>query len=195
MHHLNIALFDFETTGLPGDPNFQPLEVAGIIVDKDLNELAVLESTLYTPEESNLDSMNDFVRDMHTKTGLLERLASQETFGAGEVEAKIVDFLDGWFPQKGVELMDGTRYKGILLGGNSVGGMEVPLFKAFHAELYKKFSYRSLDISSINEAMHRFNPAVYAALPAKKSDHTALTDIRAALNELRYYRDAGFVAA
>lgn len=193
MNHLNIALFDFETTGLPEDSYFQPLEVAGIIVDQDLNELAVLESTLYTPNETNLASMVGFVRNMHVKTGLLDRLKNETTHSVDQVDAMIADFLDGWFPEKGDTLPDGTTYKGILLGGNSVGGMEVPLLKMFHTELYKKFTYRALDISSIGEAMRRFNPELYEAMPAKKSDHTALTDIRAALDELRYYRDAGFV--
>lgn len=48
--------------------------------------------------------------------------------------------------------------------------------------------YRVIDISGVGELVRRWNRPYWEAMPAKLRDHTALTDIREGVKELRYYR-------
>jgi oligoribonuclease len=53
---------------------------------------------------------------------------------------------------------------------------------------------RMIDVSSIKELARRWYPRAYFASPAKVGGHRALADIRESIAELRYYREAVFVA-
>ena len=70
----DVLWLDFETTGLMNDPNTVPLEGAAIITDGQLNELATFESMVIHATEDELAHMGEFVTNMHTKTGLLEKV-------------------------------------------------------------------------------------------------------------------------
>lgn len=54
--------------------------------------------------------------------------------------------------------------------------------------------YRMIDVSSIKELTRRWFPRVYYGQPAKGLSHRALADILESIQELRYYRQAVFVA-
>ena len=54
--------------------------------------------------------------------------------------------------------------------------------------------YRSVDVSSIKELVRRWYPRVYYQAPTKAGNHRALADVQESIEELRYYRDAVFVA-
>ena len=54
--------------------------------------------------------------------------------------------------------------------------------------------YRVVDVSSIKELARRWHPRAYYNAPAKKGNHRALADIQESIEELRYYREAVFVA-
>ncbi len=51
--------------------------------------------------------------------------------------------------------------------------------------------YRVIDISGGGELMRHWNRPAWDAMPPKLIDHTALTDIREGVKELRYYREHG----
>ena len=55
-------------------------------------------------------------------------------------------------------------------------------------ELEEFFHYRNLDVSSIKELALRWTPEVAKGF-SKESNHRALDDIRASIEELRYYRE------
>jgi oligoribonuclease len=61
---------------------------------------------------------------------------------------------------------------------------EMPQLEAF-------FHYRNLDVSTLKELARRWAPDVAAGLK-KDSNHLALDDIRASIEELRYYRERLF---
>ena len=50
------------------------------------------------------------------------------------------------------------------------------------------FHYRNLDVSTLKELCRRWKPEVAKGL-TKKGDHTALSDIRESIAELKYYRE------
>ena len=54
--------------------------------------------------------------------------------------------------------------------------------------------YRLVDVSSIKELVRRWFPRVYFNSPGKHGGHRALADIRESIEELRFYREAVFVA-
>ena len=62
-------------------------------------------------------------------------------------------------------------------------------------ELEQFLHYRIVDVSSIKELSRRWFPRAYYNAPAKGGNHRALADIRESIEELRYYRDAVFVAS
>mgnify|MGYP006325617411 FL=1 len=54
-------------------------------------------------------------------------------------------------------------------------------------ELERYFHYRNLDVSTLKELARRWAPQVLAGVH-KESAHTALSDVRDSIDELRYYR-------
>lgn len=182
----NILWCDYEGTGLMNNPATVPLEGAAIITDGDLNELAVLEGIALQASEESLAAMGDFVRNMHTKTGLLDRVAASTT-SVADFDIILRDFAAPYFPAKGDELPDGSKYRGIVIGGNSVK-YDFDVIEAFFPETRAIMDYRVIDISGVGELLRRWDPKAHAAMPPKASDHTALTDIREGVKELRYYK-------
>jgi oligoribonuclease len=61
-------------------------------------------------------------------------------------------------------------------------------------ELEAHLHYRIVDVSSIKELARRWYPRAYFNSPEKNGNHRALADIRESIAELRYYREAVFVA-
>ena len=62
------------------------------------------------------------------------------------------------------------------------------------AALESFLHYRIVDVSSIKELSRRWYPRAYYAAPEKRGNHRALADIQESIEELRYYREAVFVA-
>ena len=62
-------------------------------------------------------------------------------------------------------------------------------------ELEAHVHYRNVDVSSLKELARRWFPRVLYQAPAKQGNHRALADIQESIEELRYYREAMFVAA
>jgi oligoribonuclease len=56
------------------------------------------------------------------------------------------------------------------------------------------FHYRNLDVSTIKELGRRWQPDLVKGF-TKKGAHTALADIMESIEELRYYRAAGFIGS
>ena len=53
--------------------------------------------------------------------------------------------------------------------------------------LERFFHYRNLDVSTVKELARRWAPALARGF-TKESQHTALSDVRDSIAELRYYR-------
>ena len=53
--------------------------------------------------------------------------------------------------------------------------------------LERFFHYRNLDVSTIKELARRWAPDVHRGF-TKESTHTAMSDVRDSIAELRYYR-------
>lgn len=188
----NVLWLDFEATGLMNNPKAVPLEGAAVITDANLNELASFGPFTIHADEDELAVMNDYVTEMHTKTGLIDRVRAS-TMTRSQFDIHLAAFAAPYFPAKG-EIVDGVEYRGMIVGGNSVK-FDYDVIEKFFHRTNANMDYRVIDITSVGELVRRWNPAAWDAMPPKDSDHTAMTDIRAGLDELRYYRSAGLTPA
>ena len=174
-----LVWIDCEMTGLDLDLDAL-IEVAVVITDYDLRPIDEGFDVVIAPPPEALAHMNDFVRDMHTTSGLLDDLAEGTTLV--DAEAQVLAYISGHVPQAGTAP----------LAGNTIGTDRAFIAKympAVDAHLH----YRSVDVSSIKELSKRWYPRVFFHAPDKHGGHRALADIKESIRELAYYRRAVFV--
>jgi oligoribonuclease len=174
-----LVWIDCEMTGLDLGADAL-IEVAALVTDFDLNVLGAGVDLIVKPPAAALDQMNEFVRDMHEKSGLLNELDSG--IPLDEAEEQVLSYIRQFCP-------DGSRPP---LAGNTVAtdraflARDMPTLETF-------LHYRIVDVSSIKELARRWFPRAYFQAPAKRGNHRALADIQESIEELRYYREAVFV--
>jgi oligoribonuclease len=174
-----LVWIDCEMTGL--DLGADALvEVAALVTDFELNVLGDGVDIVIAPPPGALTQMIDLVRDMHTRSGLLDELATGVTLE--EAQAQVLGYVRE-------HCADGSRPP---LAGNTVATDRSFLARDM-PELESFLHYRIVDVSSIKELARRWYPRAYYAAPEKGGNHRALADIRESIEELRYYRDAVFV--
>ena len=167
---------DLEMTGLD-DKTCVIVQMAMIITDGSLREIAMLEETIWQPE-SALETMGPYVRQMHTDNGILEKVRASQTSQA-EAEQKALSLLVQHVPYR----------KGIL-AGNSI--WQDRRFLLRHMPMFEQFlHYRQIDVSTVKILAREWYGGKGEA-PGKPSAHTALEDIRASIAELKWYRDTCF---
>ena len=169
-----IAWVDLEMTGLDPDAH-RILEIATIVTDADLRVIAEgPEIVIHQPEEV-LAGMNDWSRDHHARSGLLDRVRAS-TISEAEAEEMTIAFLR---PLCGE-------------GAPPLGGNSVHLDRAFIHEQMPKLAdllhYTVIDVSSIKELVRRWYPEALASAPRKTDTHRALQDLRESIAELAHYR-------
>lgn len=175
-----LVWIDCEMTGLDLD-NDALIEVACLVTDGELNILDEGVDLVVKPPQAALDQMGDFVRDMHTSSGLLEEL--DQGISLKEAEDRVLEHIRKYV----------TEPRKVPLCGNSIATDRT--FIARDMKLLDAFlHYRMVDVSSIKELLRRWYPRVYYASPDKDGGHRALADITESVKELRYYRAAAFVA-
>lgn len=175
-----IIWVDCEMTGLDKADDAL-VEIAVLVTDGDLNILGDGIDVVISPPDAALAGMNDFVRTMHTTSGLLDELPGGMTLD--EAQAACLDYVRQHCPEPGKAP----------LAGNSVGTDRAFLEKDVPA-FAEWLSYRTIDVSSLKELAKRWFPRVYRNTPAKHGGHRALADIRESIQELAFYRRALFVA-
>ncbi len=175
----NLVWIDCEMTGLDlkGDGL---IEVAVLVTDGELNVLSEGVDVIIKPTDAQLEHMGDFVRDMHTKSGLLDKLADGITMS--EATEMILAHVKEFVPVE----------RKAPLAGNTIGTDRAFLARDM-PELESWVHYRNLDVSSIKELARRWYPKVMYQAPAKGGNHRALADIQESIEELRYYRETLFV--
>lgn len=132
------------------------------------------------PSDSAMANMGEFVRQMHTDSGLLAELDSGVSIESAQeqVLAYLAKFI--------------TEPKTAPLAGNSIGTDRMFIIRQM-PKLDAFLHYRNIDVSSLKELVRRWYPRVYFQLPKKVGSHRALADIRESIQELAYYRLAVLV--
>ncbi|MGL5853021.1 MAG: oligoribonuclease [Phycicoccus sp.] len=174
-----IVWIDCEMTGLSLQDDAL-VEVAALVTDFDLTVLGDGVDVVIRPPDAALTQMGEFVRQMHTTSGLLDVLA--EGISLADAEERVLGYVREWVPEPGRAP----------LGGNTVATDRAFLARDMPG-LESHLHYRIVDVSSIKELARRWYPRAYFAAPTKTGGHRALADIRESIAELRYYREAVFV--
>ena len=164
---------DLEMTGLDPDQD-SILEIATIVTDADLNELAQGPVYAIKHPESVLREMDEWNTEHHGASGLWNRVLASDT-SMQMAEQGTLEFLADWV-EAGASPMC----------GNSICQDRRFMYRLM-PELERWFHYRNLDVSTVKELAARWAPDVLLGFE-KENRHEALEDIRESIAELRYYR-------
>ena len=175
-----IVWADCEMTGLDIDKD-EICEIAVIVTDDQLKPVDEGIQIVIKPSDSAMANMGEFVRQMHTDSGLLAELDSGVNIESAQeqVLAYLAKFI--------------TEPKTAPLAGHSIGTDRMFIIRQM-PKLDAFLHYRNIDVSSLKELVRRWYPRVYFQLPKKVGSHRALADIRESIQELAYYRLAVLVA-
>ena len=170
----NLIWIDLEMTGLD-TVNDRIIEVATIVTDKYLNELAEGPVFAISQSRETMNAMDEWNTRQHGESGLTARVLSG---GVSLVEAQqaTLEFLAAWV-DRGASPMCGNS----ICQDRRFLAREMP-------ELESYFHYRNLDVSTLKILAQQWAPEVAAGF-TKESTHRALADIRDSIDELAWYRD------
>jgi oligoribonuclease len=170
-----LIWIDLEMTGLDTD-NDSILEIATVVTDAELNILAEGPELAISHPLATLEAMDDWNRKQHGGSGLWRRVLESDVTMA-EAQARTLEFLRAWVGEGRSPMC-----------GNSICQDRRFLHRCM-PELERYFHYRNLDVSTLKELARRWAPEVLAGV-RKESAHTALSDVRDSIQELRHYRAA-----
>lgn len=172
-----LVWIDLEMTGLdPGRDRI--IEIATVVTDDELEIIAEGPCLVIAQSEAAIADMDEWNRDTHSRSGLIERVRCSE-INEAEAEAQTLDFIREFVPRRKSPLC-----------GNTVCQDRRFLHK-FMPKIIDHLHYRNLDVSSIKELAQRWYEDDCPEF-AKSNAHRALDDIRESIAELRHYRKAFF---
>jgi len=164
---------DLEMTGLDTQ-NDLIIEIATIVTDTELNEIATGPELVIGQPKEVLDQMDEWNTRQHGKSGLSARVLSSD-ITVEEAEAQTLEFLqthvgNGRSPMCGNSICQDRRFLARLM----------PTLEDF-------FHYRNLDVSTLKILAQQWAPGL-SSVEKKESTHRALDDIRDSIAELAHYR-------
>ena len=170
----NLIWIDLEMTGLC-TINDTIIEIATIVTDKYLHELAEGPVFAIRQSQETMAGMDEWNTRQHGKSGLTARVLESK-FSAAEAESATLTFLQKWVdagasPMCGNSICQDRRFL----------SREMPELEAF-------FHYRNLDVSTLKILAQQWAPGVAKGF-VKESAHLALSDIRDSIEELEWYRE------
>ena len=171
-----LVWVDLEMTGL--DPEQCAIvEAAVILTDRELNVVGQPLNLVIWQPDSVLETMEPFVREMHTSSGLLERIRKSQLSVAG-AESQMMELVTKY-----------CGYRTAPLCGNTIGQDRRFLVK-YMPQLEGYLHYRNIDVSTVKELGLWWHKEKYI----KPSDgkHTAMHDIEQSIEELKYFRSKIF---
>jgi oligoribonuclease len=172
----NLVWIDLEMTGL--DPAVDViLQAALVITTGDLEPLGEVAVDVGQPE-SALAAMSPFVRDMHTRTGLIDRVR-RSTVDVAEAERRLLACLGGWC------LPPAT------LCGNSIWN-DRRFIARYMPGLDAALHYRVVDVSSLKVLAQRWYGEAAVFVKPTAGAHDAAVDVKLSIAELRHYRETLF---
>ncbi len=175
-----LVWVDMEMSGLDAERE-RIIEMATILTDGQLNEIAVGPDLVIHQPDEILAAMDDWNKKHHGGSGLIERV-KESTISEAEAEAQTIAFINEHVAAK----------ERPVLAGNSIH-QDRRFIRRYMPTLEKRLHYRMVDVSTIKELGRRWYPQLVAKQPVKNESHRALDDIRESINELRYYKQHLFI--
>jgi oligoribonuclease len=172
---IRLVWIDLEMTGLNAASD-HILEIAAVVTGADLVPLAEIERVIFQPDDV-LERMSARVRRIHTDNGLIEAVRASKTTRAEAERAVLGAIARHSPPGEGI------------LSGNSV--YHDWRFLVRHMpRLEQHLHSRQVDIGTISVLVGAWYPQI--EFPRRPTNHRAMADIRASLEELRYYCQHAF---
>lgn len=182
-----LVWIDLETTGLDQDDAMMGckdhliLEIGLHITDEKFNILDKgLQIPIFHPIDFAMKKMNDFVKDMHYKNGLIYDV-QESAIVLSAADSLVCAYLQD---------------HGVVKGKSPICGNNVSFDKNFIMAqmplLTDYLHYRKIDVSSFKEVAKSIVPEAYEKVKALKdspSTHRALDDIKYSIAEMTIYRD------
>ncbi|RTE85701.1 MULTISPECIES: oligoribonuclease [Gammaproteobacteria] len=172
-----LIWIDLEMTGLSPE-NDVIIEVATIVTDDQLNEIAVGPVIAVHQPNEVLDAMDDWNTRTHTASGLVKRI-QESNIDTAAAEQQTIAFLKEHLAANTSPMC-----------GNSIC-QDRRFLARYMPELESYFHYRNLDVSTVKELAKRWKPGIISGFK-KSNAHEALADIRESIEELKYYREHFF---
>ena len=170
----HLVWLDMEMTGLDPERD-RIIELAMIVTDGNLETVAESPVWVVHQPDAVLDAMDEWNKNTHGKSGLIERVRAS-ALDEAVVEAAALSFMRDYVPQRISPMC-----------GNSIG-QDRRFMVRYMPALEAWFHYRNIDVSTLKELCRRWKPEVAKGFE-KASAHTALADIRESIEELKYYRE------
>lgn len=170
---------DLEMTGLSID-NDVILEVALILTNPQLQQLEDPFSCQIFQPECILEKMNDWCKQHHAQSGLLDLVRISKT-SITETEVLICKKLEQ-YPLNTV----------FMLCGNSIYQDRLFINK-YMPNFASKLHYRMIDISSVKELVKSWYPDKSESIFIKQKNHRAIDDIFESIKELKHYKNYFFI--
>jgi len=176
----NLVWIDLEMTGLDTQTD-SIIEIATLVTDKHLNELAVGPVLAIRQSRETMDAMDEWNTRQHGESGLVARVLESEVDTAA-AETATLDFVAQW----------------VNAGASPMCGNSICQDRRFLARempaLERHFHYRNLDVTTLKILAQLWAPTIAGGY-TKESAHLALSDIRDSIEELAYYRSHLLAAA
>ncbi len=172
-----LVWLDLEMTGLDPEKHVI-LEVACVITDSTLKQIIRGPHLIINYDEGILSGCDEWSRDHHTRSGLLDKVRSSQ-ITLKYAEEILLDFVNKYCEKSKSPLC-----------GNSIWQDRRFLIKHM-PRLEEFFHYRNIDVSSIKELVTRWYPNIPKF--NKKKTHSAIEDVLESISELIYYRNTVFL--
>jgi oligoribonuclease len=173
-----LVWMDLEMTGL--DPEKERIiEVAVLVTNGQLEIVAEGPSLVIHQPDELLGAMDDWNRQHHGSSGLVERVRGSEVTEE-QAEEQVLAFLRANCQERTTPLC-----------GNSIH-QDRRFLRRYMPKVDAYLHYRMVDVSTVKELVKRWYPDVARKVPSKSESHRALEDIRESVAELRYYRENAF---
>ncbi|WP_293762774.1 oligoribonuclease [uncultured Aquitalea sp.] len=170
----NLIWLDMEMTGL--DPEKERIiEVAMIATDSQLNVLGQSPVLVIHQPDSLLDAMDDWNKNTHGKSGLIDKVKASAVSEA-QAEEMLLAFMAEYVPARTSPMCGNTIHQ------------DRRFMVRWMPRLEEYFHYRNIDVSTLKELCKRWKPEVARGV-VKRGKHEALADIEESIEELRYYRE------
>ena len=170
----NLIWIDLEMTGLCTQTD-SVIEIATIVTDKYLSELAVGPVLAIVQSAATMGGMDEWNTRQHGKSGLTARVMESGN-SAADAERATIEFLRDWVDE-GASPMCGNS----ICQDRRFMAREMPALERY-------FHYRNLDVSTLKILASLWAPDVAKGFK-KDSEHLALADIRDSIEELSWYRE------